>query len=434
MKYKILSAVLALTIIVMSSCMPNEKADVLETVHSVSDSLMINIITTPENTEKKLSASNTESEDEYTSESIRKIETQTEKQVFDPITVKKETEETINTTTIQTTEVQQISKEEKSVIETQITDNTDEKITEQTLELNSEKDGTNDELNPIFLKMQKITFQYYRNVLSVGEKKIYDAILKFYSNPDKYYLADNPYKSDYYSQETMTEFSYNISRIMKYVWADNYYISQDLSNLLQFGYSESDNKFVFIKKEDILPGQRAVSENYKDYLDRLEIAYSKAEKIAENVPSDITTQRDIALYFHDYIINNAAANAYGTTYLNNEAYGALIEKAATCEGFTNAFSLLCGIKGIDSVGVFYMGKNKNDIGHIWNLVSLDGVFTYIDVFHDNVVYKNGDEDIRYDYFGMSDEVLTEKLKNSDRNYIDEHIASVIPKCQYVSID
>ena len=431
MKNKFLVFSFILTTLLMASCALNNEGEEASTTTAEIITSTDATITSPKITTEDTSVETTVTTTEATTT------TATTTEVTTTVAATTEATTTVATTTAHSeTTATTITETEKITTASETTSTETEEEEPEFVELKEENNGTNDELNPTFRKMQDKNIGYYRKMLNKEEGDIYDAIFKFYSNPAKFVTVKNPYGPADDSREAMKMYEEKLFKIVTFVWIDNPFISQDLSNAMQFGYLKSTNKFVFIGGGKQTADIKAVIDDYQGYLDRVEQAYNKAEEISRAMPVDISTQKDMALYFHDYLINNATANIHGkeNIYLNDEAYGPLILGTGTCEGFTNAFSMLCHTKGIQSVGVMYNGKTQKDIGHIWNLVRLDGVYTQIDVFHDNVVYTNGKEDIRYDYFGMSDSEIADKLAKSGKNQIDPMIAEIIPECHDIPID
>ena len=100
------------------------------------------------------------------------------------------------------------------------------------------------------------------------------------------------------------------------------------------------------------------------------------------------------LYAHDYIIKNCAYDEESVelhksdTVRANEqnAYGALVEGKAVCEGYTRAFQLLCDKLGVDCwviQGQAQGFEGEGNTNHIWNCVQLDGKWYQVDITWDD---------------------------------------------------
>ena len=121
------------------------------------------------------------------------------------------------------------------------------------------------------------------------------------------------------------------------------------------------------------------------------------EIISDNITDDMSTFNKIKT-LHDYLVENIT---YDDSYENcRNAYGALIEGEAVCEGYTEALSML-----LDEVGISNYMVSGDDLDtednmvHIWNLVEFDDGFYHVDVTWDDP--DHGKRKI-YDYFGLSD--------------------------------
>ncbi|MCL1982261.1 MAG: hypothetical protein FWG53_04110 [Clostridiales bacterium] len=81
---------------------------------------------------------------------------------------------------------------------------------------------------------------------------------------------------------------------------------------------------------------------------------------------------------------------------------------ATCEGYSVMFQFFAGLGGLESemvtgVAVNSVGTKEN---HAWNIVKVDGGWYNIDVTWDDPVTNTGENLIKYDYFLVSDSLLS----------------------------
>ena len=112
-------------------------------------------------------------------------------------------------------------------------------------------------------------------------------------------------------------------------------------------------------------------------------------------------------YINNYIIDNckyddAAAENNDVQGNENDAYGALVDGKAVCEGYARAFQLLCNKANIDSVLLSGIADSDN---HAWNGVKIGGDWYQIDVTWDDV------DDFIYDsheYFNLTDSLMYEE--------------------------
>jgi len=110
------------------------------------------------------------------------------------------------------------------------------------------------------------------------------------------------------------------------------------------------------------------------------------------------------LYFHDVL---AARILYSesTTHCHN-AYGAIVEGYATCDGYAEAFQYLLHREGIQSFvakGYSYNFKTQSYGVHAWNYVCIDGVFYQADLTWDDLDADH----ISYEYLNLDDAEMGE---------------------------
>lgn len=112
-----------------------------------------------------------------------------------------------------------------------------------------------------------------------------------------------------------------------------------------------------------------------------------------------------ALFFHDYIIMKTTFNSGRDTdgYNDQNLSSVFLGGNSVCAGYSRAFQLLCRCAGIECVYVTGKAvKNGNWIQHAWNLAKIDGVWTWIDVTWDDLIFGKGQESVEHDYFCLND--------------------------------
>lgn len=128
---------------------------------------------------------------------------------------------------------------------------------------------------------------------------------------------------------------------------------------------------------------------------------SKADEIISKITPEMTDV-DIIRLFHDTVILNCSYS-FDTANASN-AYGALIEGSAACEGYSRAMAFLCGKADIPCEIVT---GNAGGVYHMWNMVETDGKWYHIDLTWDDPVFENDcPEYIGYDYFNISDSEIS----------------------------
>jgi transglutaminase/protease-like cytokinesis protein 3 len=103
------------------------------------------------------------------------------------------------------------------------------------------------------------------------------------------------------------------------------------------------------------------------------------------VTSKDAYNKELAL--HDYLVKGVTYNDAGSKGESISIVGALLSRRAVCEGYARAFHLLCNRAGLPSIVVTGKGNNKmaggREEAHAWNIVSIDGVHSHVDVTLDS---------------------------------------------------
>lgn len=164
------------------------------------------------------------------------------------------------------------------------------------------------------------------------------------------------------------------------------------------------------------------------------------------IPADLSPY-DREKYAHDYIAalceyDKEAAKVHNSDDRVEEAYivyGALVKGQAVCEGYARTMQLLlCGV-GVDCVGITGIGYDSdgsNDL-HMWNAVSLDDDWYYVDPTWDDQLYDYR----RYQYFNLDESTLakdhecspaladfSEEDLDDDTNFDSVALNLFLPEC------
>ena len=134
---------------------------------------------------------------------------------------------------------------------------------------------------------------------------------------------------------------------------------------------------------------RAVARGEEGLLpSRLRQTLDKARALLTGIKG---TQKEMALAIHDLLCEHITYTIDESTNDDDRCVGALLNGKANCDGYADAYMLLCGLKGIEAR--LWHGDDLNyddpldDRGHLWNLVLLDGVWRSVDV-----TWDDGDQD------------------------------------------
>lgn len=127
------------------------------------------------------------------------------------------------------------------------------------------------------------------------------------------------------------------------------------------------------------------------------VEYGKLlEEALEKVPVDGTNRYETILNVHDYISKFTYYDL--NAKFSSSALGALVEPGVVCEGYSEAFKIICDRLDIPCVCVFGNLIEEDNAGHMWNYVQMeDGKWYGIDVTWDDLDGKGGKE-IKYEHF------------------------------------
>lgn len=246
--------------------------------------------------------------------------------------------------------------------------------------------------------------EYYRNTIEdIDELQLYDEI-----KTALIYQIDN--YTFYFKDQSV------VDRISMLVCLDNPFIT--ITNNYYTIETKDDTHTIHIKANVPLLF------SYEDYHQKMLLSYRKAQSIIDQMPAYDNTY-DIVKYLHDYL---ATQVRYDDDLSNDDAdtaYGALLEGKARCEGYTNAFSILLNLSGIENAKVLYLGNDvDSDIGHIWNLVKIDNNYYHVDVTNDSFSLV---DDVPKDYVSYAYFLISTKdiLRSSS---INKSIIDLIPEC------
>lgn len=174
--------------------------------------------------------------------------------------------------------------------------------------------------------------------------------------------------------------------------------------------------------------------------DRLKKAKEKfnktVDKIIDGAPKN-ATDYELELYANDYLVENCvydkeAAETEDIAGHENDAYGALVENKAVCEGYSRAFQLLCNRLGIDCISVSGTADGEP---HGWNNIKLDGEWYEVDVTWNDT---DGDTEFPiYEYFNLPSDKFSEshytsplysEISLSEYENTDYYFNIFAPKC------
>lgn len=137
---------------------------------------------------------------------------------------------------------------------------------------------------------------------------------------------------------------------------------------------------------------------------------TEVQKVLAGVTADMT-EYDKVKYFHDYL---ASSVVYDDSTENcRDIYGVFVDKKAICGGYSKAFSYLCDKVGIETATVT---GDADGEPHMWNKVKIDGQWYNIDITYAVTDSEVGSY-VRYDYFCVTDEMLSESRSVYEQIYV-----------------
>ncbi|MCR3760005.1 Ig-like domain-containing protein [Clostridium felsineum] len=136
-------------------------------------------------------------------------------------------------------------------------------------------------------------------------------------------------------------------------------------------------------------------------------ALQSANTILSSIINPNMTQVQKELAIHDYIVANtqyetAVFTTNNVSYDIYTAYGTLINHRAVCQGYAEAFKMMCNLVGIPTGMI-----TDYALDHAWNIVKLDdGNYYQVDATWDDPVAQNNTSlDLNHKYFNLSDKQM-----------------------------
>ncbi len=228
-------------------------------------------------------------------------------------------------------------------------------------------------------------------ILSEKDTLLYNAIINGIEDGETQVIVENTNYDEPSIQKIINYMGYNSPEFFYISFFDTHFIIDSYGTAvnLTYTYSAAD-----------------LEQRTTDFEAAINLAVNEVK--AQN----FTTQYETAVYIYDYLIRNVSYDyTLSRTDIHN-AYGALVNKTAVCDGYALAFSLIADRVGIDSyVIIGHDTDPETEEGHAWNKVKLDGVVTNLDVTWDDLdLEENTDVEIAsnavsHAYFGISDQQL-----------------------------
>ncbi|MBO5896472.1 MAG: hypothetical protein J6Q83_04165 [Clostridia bacterium] len=122
---------------------------------------------------------------------------------------------------------------------------------------------------------------------------------------------------------------------------------------------------------------------------------SKVNSLASAGTFNMTNRYNFIKSVHDYLAGTVYypdLNSSDYKMSAHDAYGALVEGRAVCQGYSDAVKLICDYYGIPCVCI---SGTSDGVGHMWNAIQMeDGKWYFVDLTWDD----QGSYGIYYDFF------------------------------------
>ncbi|MEK3993979.1 DUF5050 domain-containing protein [Psychrobacillus sp. FSL K6-2365] len=175
----------------------------------------------------------------------------------------------------------------------------------------------------------------------------------------------------------------DIGKIVNQAVANNpsisYYngLTASSNGTINFKY-KADRKVILEKNKKVnVEVDRIIKENIRKGMSDLEKVKSIHDYLVLSVAYD----------YDNFLKNNVSDDSY-------EAYGALINKIAVCDGYTKSMALILNKVGVQTIQVTGIANGGN---HSWNMVKIDGQYYHVDTTWDDPV-PNKPGSVHYNYF------------------------------------
>lgn len=165
-----------------------------------------------------------------------------------------------------------------------------------------------------------------------------------------------------------------LETILHYFMLDSAMIEQNLSRGEQLRSSELVYDTWWDYHVDVEFHHLYVPGFEREYFDKKMDALAVAQQVVDDMPKAMSDE-DTALYFYDYLGNRVVYKEAENNGTRHYLYEALCENSTNCDGYANAYSLLCHLAGIPCFEKVYWGEES---GHTWNSIQLGDTWYNVD--------------------------------------------------------
>lgn len=274
---------------------------------------------------------------------------------------------------------------------------------------------TPDEIQDYEITQDFYSSEIYYKELNAQEKFVYDTYK---------YAYENNITHLFFEESLIDKCNYSLKEILEIFTLDTPIMEQNIVCGEDKGSYTVDNQFLYRHVERELKGSYINIDNFTEERNaKKETAIKQAKKIKFDFTDDMT-ELDKAKVIYTYLgenveyVNDDSKNQKKVIMKTHYLYDAICKNKTNCDGFANAFSLLCSLNGIKN---FEKTDHppKDKMGHTWNVVCLDGKWYNVDATSSSEVLEEDWTKDLYSGFAFSDKMQTKK-----------HIFSeIVPECK-----
>ena len=227
------------------------------------------------------------------------------------------------------------------------------------------------------------------------------------------YALDHEYTSIFIDARLLEGVALSLEELLLVFSMDSPLVQQNYS------YSSQESGYTFSYLQDIftfdIEGSVFNIDNFSHAaMEKKKEALAAAEQVFAAMPEDLAPLEQ-ARYFFRYLTREVKYSLTETKPGEQDnLYDAFVLKQTQCDGFANAFSLLCAMAQIPCVEKVITPEKEGEIGHTWNAFCIDGVWYNADLaLSENYAAAHKETDVDFS-FGLSDERKGESSDLAER--------------------
>ena len=135
----------------------------------------------------------------------------------------------------------------------------------------------------------------------------------------------------------------------------------------------------------------------EEHEEKVALIAQKVEDIIASTICEDFSQLEATLALYRYLSETSTYAWSG----EDSTYGVLMNSQGVCVGFTSVLRLLLLQVGYDDgYTIIYTPDNKDEIGHVWNMININGNWYHFDITWENTAASAPEKQLYY--FGMTD--------------------------------